>query len=509
MANLSTWAFLMSFFTILSKILGFAREAILAKQFGATALTDAFVISWNIPLVIFGGIATSLLTCYVPMYNSVKLQGKKSVDQFNSNLITMVVLISLGIIALFLLFDETIIKTFFIRSNKETTIRYAVEFSNIMIWSMLFLGISFILQGYVQVHEKFTVVGLMGIPLNLIMIMGMFLATKENYLWLAAGVTAGYAFYVPYFGIPAYRSGFRYRPRLDFKDENVRKIIFLIIPVFLGRMVFDINLTVDRYLASGLAEGIVTCMYNANKLNLLVNSVVVTSIGTTIFPRLSKLTKEGDMKTVKKTLSISLSSMSVFLIPISFAMIALSETIVSTAFLRGEFTREMVVLTADAMKFYAISIVSLGWRQIMEKVFYAMEDTKTPMFNSVISISINIILNLLLVRVMGHRGLALATAISSITTALLFFVNLQKKIGSFGGKSLAQSVARISLSALVMAVAGKFAISVLNLFLDSSLILLSITTILCMGVYYIMLRVLQVKELNMALQMLNRRAKRA
>lgn len=509
MINLSTWAFLMSFFTLLSKILGFAREALLTKKFGATALTDAFVISWNIPLVIFGGIATALLTCYVPMYNSVKLQGKKEVDKFNSNLITMVVLISLIIIALFLMFDETIIRTFFIRRYKTETIAYAVKFSNIMIWSMLFLGISFILQGYVQVHEKFTVVGLMGIPLNLIMIAAILIGTTQNYLWLGIGVTAGYAFYLPYFGIPAYRAGFRYRPRLDFRDENVRRIILLVIPVFLGRMVFDINLTVDRYLASGLAAGIVTCMYAANKLNLLVNSVVVTSVGTTIFPRISRLTKEGDMLTVKKTLATSLGSMSVFLVPISFAMIAMSELIVATAFMRGEFTAEMVGWTAGAVRFYSISIVSLGWRQIMEKVFYAMEDTKTPMINSVISIVINIILNLLLVEPMGHRGLALATATSSIITALLFFVNLQRKIGRFGGRQLLQSLIRIALSAFVMALVGKMVSTLLSVFVGSNLIKLGITTLICMAVYYAMLRALRVRELRMALDMLRRRRARA
>ncbi|TCI23911.1 hypothetical protein EVJ32_15995, partial [Exiguobacterium sp. SH5S4] len=148
-----------------------------------------------------------------------------------------------------------------------------------------------------------------------------------------------------------YRSGFRYYPMLDFRDENVRKILILIIPVFLGRMVFDINLMVDRYLGSGLATGTVTCLNNAYKLNLLVNSVIVTSVGTTIFPRLAKLTKEGDMTAVKRTLHTSLGSMSIFLIPIALAMVVLANPIVSVAFGRGEFTLEKVTITAQAMQF--------------------------------------------------------------------------------------------------------------------------------------------------------------
>ncbi len=505
MANLSAWAFLMAFFTIFSKMLGFLREAIMTWRFGATALTDAFVISWNIPLVIFGGVATSLLTCYVPMYNSVKKQGKKQVDRFNSNLITMVFLVSLGIILLFMFFDETIIKTFFIRKDKTETIAYALKLSNVMIWSMLFLGISFILQGYIQVHEKFTVVGLMGIPLNLFIITGMLLANEEHYIWLAIGVLAGYAFYLPYFGFPARKSGFVYRPRLDFGDKNVRKILLLILPVFLGRMVFDINLMVDRYLGSGLAQGTVTCLNSANKLNLLVNSVVVTSVGTTIFPRLSKLTEEGNLKDVKKTLSTSLGSMSVFLIPISFAMIALARPIVSVAFGRGAFTAEKVLITAQAMEFYSISIISLGWRQIMEKVFYAMEDTKTPMVNSVISISINIILNLLLIGPMKHMGLALATSASSILTALLFFINLRHKIGRFGGKKLLDSFVKITVASFVMALLSRGLFAGMGFVMKSESVRLIMTAVFGMATYYFLLSVFKVRELRMALNMLRRR----
>lgn len=508
MTNLSSWAFIMALFTLLSKALGFFREGFMAWKFGASSFTDAFIISWNIPLVIFGGVATSILTCYVPMYNRVKQQGKEQVDRFNSNLISIVFLVSVLIIVFFTIFDEKIITTFFIRKEKVETVQYALKFTKIMIWSMLFLGISFILQGYVQVHEKFTIVGLMGIPLNLFIIFGIFLATEQHYYFLALGVLIGYAFYVPYFGLPAYRSGFRYYPMLDFRDENVRKILLLIIPVFLGRMVFDINLMVDRYLGSGLATGTVTCLNNAYKLNLLVNSVIVTSVGTTIFPRLAKLTKEGDMTAVKRTLHTSLGSMSIFLVPIALAMVVLANPIVSVAFGRGEFTPEKVTITAQAMQFYCISVISLGWRQIMEKVFYAMEDTKTPMVNSVISIVVNIVLNLILIRFMQHRGLALATTVSSVLTAMLFFVNLQKKIGNFGGRKLFDSFCKTGIAALVMAFVMKLMFAFSGLVIQSVVINLMVTSVVGMVVYYVMLQTLRVHELTVAVGMIQRRLKK-
>ena len=273
-------------------------------------------------------------------------------------------------------------------------------------------------------------------------------------------------------------------------------------------MVFDINLMVDRYLGSGLATGTVTCLNNAYKLNLLVNSVIVTSIGTTIFPRLAKLTKEGDMTAVKRTLHTSLGSMSIFLVPIALAMVVLANPIVSVAFGRGEFTLEKVTITAQAMQFYCISVISLGWRQIMEKVFYAMEDTKTPMINSVISIVVNIVLNLILIRFMQHRGLALATTVSSVLTAMLFFVNLQKKIGNFGGRKLFDSFCKTGIAALVMAFVMKLMFAFSGLVMQSVVINLMITSVVGMVVYYLMLQTLHVHELTIAVGMIQRRLKK-
>lgn len=501
MVNLSTWVVLMAFFTVLSKILGFIRELVLSYFFGSNALTDAFVISWNIPLVVFGGIATALLTCYVPMYHNVKSGGKKAIDYFNSNLISIVFIISLIIISVFLIFDETIIRTFFINTDKlhtQETFIYTVRFSHLMIWTMAFLGISFILQGYLQVHEQFKIVGLMGIPLNLFIISGFLLAVKFNSLFMALGVLLGYAFYVPYFAFPAYKLGFRYKPVLNFKDPNVKAIILLVIPVFFGRMVFDINLMIDRYLASGLQSGTVSCLNYANKLNLMINSVVVTSVGTTIFPRISKLVHDKKMDEVKNTLSVSLGSMSIFLVPIAFAMTSLSRPIVSLIFERGAFDATSVKITSEALTFYSISMISLGWRQIMEKVFYAMNDTKTPMINSILSISVNIILNLALIGSMQHKGLALATTVSSVTTAMLFFFKLQKKIGKFADKSLKDSFIKIIISSAIMAIFAKMIFQIADKFISKNVFVFLIVVLVSMIIYYILLKVFKVKELKIA-----------
>lgn len=144
----------------------------------------------------------------------------------------------------------------------------------------------------------------------------------------------------------------------------------------------------------------------------------------------------------------------------------------------------------------------------MEKVFYAMEDTKTPMVNSVISIVVNIVLNLILIRFMQHRGLALATTVSSVLTAMLFFVNLQKKIGNFGGRKLFDSFCKTGIAALVMAFVMKLMFAFSGLVIQSVVINLMVTSVVGMVVYYVMLQTLHVHELTVAVGMIQRRLKK-
>lgn len=500
--------------TLIAKILGFGRELALASAYGASGTSDAFLVAMNIPAVIFSAIGTSLGTAFIPLYCDIDAkQGKKASLKFTNNVLNIVILMCLVVSFFGVVFTEPIVKLFAVGFKGET-LAQAVYFTRVLILSMAFLGMSYIMMAFLQVKENFIIPGLMSVPYNMLIIISIFASVMINPNLLPWGTLFGlslqFIFQYPF----ARKKGFRYKPTINLKDEHLKKMLWLIGPVLIGVAVTQVNAIVDRTIASTLVEGSISALNYATKLNQFVMGMFIVSISSVIYPMLSKLSTENNQKKFKESIVTAINVVILIIIPISVGAIILANPIVKLLFQRGEFDARATQMTAVALVFYSIGMLGFGLRDILGKIFYSLQDTKTPMINGIIAMFLNIVLNLAFVKYTNMQlgGLAFATSISSLVTIALLSISLRKKIGAFGGKNIITVLIKSMISALLMALVTKLSYNLMDSILSSGFIQDAIKLGISVGlgaiVYAFSIIVFRVEEVKLLVKMLMKKTKR-
>lgn len=438
--------------TVFSKVLGFGRELVLASAYGANAFTDAYLISFNIPNTLFAIIGTAIATTFIPIYYEVDRDlGREKSLVFTNNVFNIVLLISFILAILGTIFTPQLVKIFAMGFEGEV-LQNAISQTKIFIWGILFIGISNLSMSYLEAHNIFTMKGLIGIPLNLIVITSIILSLKFGPNVFIYGSLLGIAsqaiIQIPFI----IKNGYRFKPYIDLKDKYIKKIIVLTGPVIIGVGISQINELIDRTLASTLAEGSITALNYANKLNSFILALFIASITTVIYPRLSKMSNQNDKSEFVKIINKSINIVILIIIPIIAGAIVFAVPIVQILFQRGMFDSYATRATASALVFYSIGMIGFGVRDVLLRGYYSLQDTKTPMVNSTIGIIVNIILNIILVRVLAHKGLALATSISAIVTAYLLHYNLKRKMPEYKNNNIPITIIKSLISAIIMSV---------------------------------------------------------
>ncbi|RDY28989.1 murein biosynthesis integral membrane protein MurJ [Romboutsia weinsteinii] len=500
--------------TLIAKMLGFGRELALASAYGASGTSDAFLVAMNIPAVIFTAIGTSLGTAFIPLYCDVNsTQGEKASLKFTNNVFNIVILICIALSVIGAIFTEPIVKLFAVGFEGET-LAQAVYFTRVLILGLAFLGISYIMMAFLQVKENFIIPGLMPVPYNLLIIISILVSVKINPNLLPWGTLFGlslqFVFQLPF----AMKKGYKYKPYINLRDEHIKKMLWLVAPVLIGVAVNQINTIVDRTIASTLVEGSISALNYATKLNQFVMGMFIVSISSVVYPMLSKLSSENNKEKFNKSIVTSVNTVTLLVIPISVGAIILANPIVKLLFQRGEFDARATQMTAIALIFYSIGMIGFGLRDILGKVFYSLQDTKTPMINGIIAMILNIVLNVMFVRYtnMQLAGLAFATSISALVTIILLFISLRKKIGAFGGKSIVSAMVKSIISAGLMAIVTSFVYNTVANLLGTGFIKEAITLVVAVGagaiVYGISILVLKVDEVNVILEKVKSRIKK-
>ena len=280
-------ALLVMVITILSKLLGFGREIVLSYVYGASAITDVYLISQTIPVVIFSFISVGIATGFIPMYSRILNEGGKlGADRFTSNLTNALLLVASIVVGIVLLLTEPIVKLFASGFSGDT-LRLAVSFTRITVFGVYFTTLMNVFANYLRLHNNYVIPALVGFPMNLITIAFLFLSTKTNTYVLAIGsvlaIASQFALLLPC----VHKVGFRYQLSFDFKDGNIKKMVLIALPIIVGTSVNEINVLVNRTLASGLAVGGISALNYANRLNAFVQGLCVAAISTVMYPMIS------------------------------------------------------------------------------------------------------------------------------------------------------------------------------------------------------------------------------
>lgn len=485
--------------SILSKFLGFARETVLSYFYGASNISDAYLISLTIPAVVFSFLGGALGTSYIPLMGSIiKEKGERESLRFTNNIVNFVILIATVLVLFVLSFTELVVRLF-ASGFKDETFKMAVAFTRIAVFGVYFTGLTYIFSSFLQIKGNFVIPALVGFPYSILVILSIFLSKKLNYLYiLSFGSVLAIASQFILVFIFSLKKGFFYRFFLDFKDEYLKKIINLALPVMLGTSVGQLNVLIDRTIASGIVVGGISALNYANRLNGFIQDIFANSISTVMYHLITKMAALEDVKGFKRVIGENINLINVFLVPATVGLFIFSVPITKLVYGRGAFDGRALVLTSGALLFYSLGMTGVGAGTILSRAFYSLQDTRTPMINSVHAVILNIILNITLSKFMGISGIALATSISNLFCTGLLFLSLKKKIGPYGMKDMVYTFLKVVFASLVMGVIARLFYIKFYVMLGGVFSLLS-AIFVGAAVYFIIILFMRIKEIDFIL----------
>ena len=486
-------------FSLIGKMMGFGRESLVAAVFGAGYEKDAFVAAQSATSTVSMYIVMGISTVFIPGLQSVfSEQGEEGKHRFTNNIFVIVSLLTLGIMLLGIVgapFLAMLVGPRFDPRTKALTIQLIQLGMPVIVFS----AYEGIFTGYLHFHNRFGIAASVPIWLNTVYLVYLFTMSSQFGIYglTVVSVLAVVAeFIAVIYG--SYRTGYRFRPILDLSDRHTKQTLLLAIPAIITVSVNNINTLVNRALASGLVSGSMSRLDYANKLNVLVIGIFITAITSVIYPAMSKAFDEGDMEKGKKIMNGSVRSVLLITIPAMAGLIVLARPIVELAFMRGAFPPADADATAICLRFYTLALVSISVNNVQNRVFYSLEDTKTPFYLGVINVLFNVGCNLVLVRFMGINGLALSVSIAQTVVTGVSFYLLWKKLGHIGMKSYVKITAK---SVIASAIMGVFAYYFYNFgagFIGTStslkLLYFLVTVGLSAVLYFVILDFLGLKE---------------
>lgn len=410
--------------TLASKLFGFFREFVLSFYYGAGKVSDAFIIANTIPTSIIAFIGVAIASVYLPRYSKLEAKNKKVAENFTDKVLTMLLSISIIIIIIGYFLTEQLINIFAFGFDEET-FNLSKKFTQITFLSVFFLLLTPIFQTLLNKSGKYHISSLSGFPLNFIVIASIFLSYYINIYFLPIGIVIGSFLQMVFLYLFVRKTNYKFMPKSFFNDKDIKIILVLALPVFFGVAVNQINLIIDRSLASTVAVGGVTAMNYANKINWLIQGAFSTTIATIYFTEASK--DLSNTKNIQIKLKRAINDLNILIAPSMILCIFFSEEIIRFLFMRGNFDIQALKLTTGPLLFYSIGFIGFAYREIFSRTYYLLNNTKTPVVSAFIGMVINVILNFLLVSYMGLSGLALATSISAILSSLLLLYGLRKK----------------------------------------------------------------------------------
>lgn len=491
--------------TIVSKVLGLFRDSVLASAYGTGKYAAVYSTANSISTILFAVIGTALATSLIPLYN--KLETEDSTERamgFLNSVVNLVVIVCLAIAGLGIIFAGPLVKVF-APGYQGDVYTLCVQYTRILLPSIVFVGLANIFTSYLQIKKRYVIPGFIGMPYSVIIIVSIFLSLKTSPMVLVVGtliaISAKALFQLPF----VYKEGYRYRPRINLQDPVMKDMMILILPVVIGVGANQINSIVDKSLASLLGTDVVASFSYAIKLYEFVQALFITSILAVIYPRLSSMIVSERMDSFLNSLKKTMNVIIVALVPIIVGCIVLSKQIVEVLFQRNAFTSKDTTMTASILLIYVIGILAFALRDVLTRGFYSMEDSKTPMINSIISIVFNISLNLILVKPLGYKGLAIATAVSAYIGLFLFNRSMKKKIEGYSSKDNYIVFAKALFAALIMGLGVKLVYGIVGASLVGGLLLKLIALLSAVGVgviiYAIVMHFLKVEEYEMIFDM--------
>jgi len=442
-------AFLIAFFSLLSKLFGLLRERLIAHNFGASELSDIYYAAFRLPDLIFNTLVLGALTsAFIPVFQKVWLKNKKEGLLLANSVLNLFLLLIGFLVVIAVIFTPQIVPLI-TPGFADWQLEQTVKLTRIMLLAIIFFVGSNLIGGILNSWKRFFSFSLAASFYNIGIIIGIIIFyPKFGLIGLAWGVFLG-AFLHLIVQLPeVFKCGWRYQFFLKWTSD-LKKILKLMLPRTIGLAAGQINLVVITMIASTLSAGSIAVFNLANNLQSLPVSLFAVSLAVAVFPTFTQAVTEKNQELFKKNFSVSLRRILFLLIPISVLLVILRAQIVRIILGTGAFDWNNTYYTAQTLGFFALSLFAQGLIPLLARSFYAFEDTKTPMTISILSILLNIVLSWFLSHALGVMGLALAFSFSSIVNMLLLYIVLHFRIEHINDTLIFNSLIKISFNSLI------------------------------------------------------------
>lgn len=471
--------------TLIAKIIGFGREVLLSFCFGTSNISDAYLISLTIPGLIFQFVGTGLSTSFIPIYlkYSKKKDSKVIINKFINTIISFILIFSLILCLIVWLFGEQVVKLF-ASGFSEETLKVTVLFTKINITSLFIATFVYVFISILQSKGKVLETQISVIPYGIITLISIVIGAKFNIIALPIGsvIASIMQLLILLFYISREKLKIRFKFELDTKSKAFMDFMKVIGPVIIGVSINDINILVDKAMASNIMVGAISALSYSYSLTMFIQGVFVQPIINIYYPKITLLITEKS-RNLKKVINEGLNCIFYFLFPIIGYCLISANNIISILYGRGAFDINAISLTTSAFLGYSISYIGIAAREFFSRIFYAYNNTKTPTINAFIGGIINIFLNITLSKFLGIFGLALATSLSAIVTTLLLYRSLVKEKIYYLDKSMFIQIIKIIGASLAMLFTILFIRNISKL--DSKLLMLILEIIVGGTVYLI------------------------
>lgn len=444
--------------TFSSRILGFVRDMVLARVFGATPAADAFFIAFRIPSLLRELFAEgSMSSAFIPVFTEYRTTRSKQdawemASAVFTTLLTIVTFVTIvGMVAAPWLV-QLLAPGF---QENPDKLALTTLLTRIMFPYLLFVSLAALAMGILNSVRAFAVPAFSPLFLNVFIIVGALVVSpllQEPIIGVAIGVVAGgaaqFAMQLPSLKLRGLLFGFRFEPG----HPGLRRIGTLMVPSLLGLSVTQVNLTVSTVLGSFFAGG-PTYLFYGMRLIQFPLGIFGVALAMAILPTLSSQAARGALDELRTTLGFGLRMILFIIVPAMVGLILLRTPIVHLFFEHGTFTAQDTTATALVVLCYAIGLWAFGGVRIIVAAFYSLQDTKTPAVSAAVAVVANIVFSLLLMRPLGAAGLALATALAAMVNGGILVAVLNRRLGGVDWGAVGRSSLRVAVACIPMALA--------------------------------------------------------
>jgi putative peptidoglycan lipid II flippase len=446
--------------TLLSRLMGYARDMVMSWAFGTGLAADAFYVAYRIPNLLRELLAEgSMSAAFIPVFTETLTKESKESARHLANAVFARLLVILAVLTLLgIIFAPLVVKAI-AWGFKGDLDKYTatVQLTRIMFPYLLFIGLAALAMGMLNSLRSFLTPALSPVMLNVMQITAVVLSIRflpDPIIGVAVGVVVGGLFQF-LIQVPGLRKqGMMMRPQFQPSHPGVAKIGKLALPIMLSSSVTQVNIFVSTILASFLATGSITYLFYGMRFIHFPLGIFGIAIATAVLPTMSAQAARKEPEAFRETLSLGLRLVFFIMFPAMAGLIALRVPIVNLLLEHGQFDRISTTGTAAAILYYSVGLWAFAGVRIVAQAFYSLQDTKTPVKIAALAMVTNILLSIILMGPLAHGGLALATSLAAMLNIGLLTLQLRKKIGRMDGGRILTSLLKIIPASVVMGALG-------------------------------------------------------